>query len=216
MLPSLSAVFHWLQANEAIAMWVEGIALVLIFGLELAEYKRQGQERKDQHKESVEQMAIMQSQADAAKANAEAARLNAQAVLNSERAWIEISLEPPPHLRTSFMSFSRVRFKSRITAGHLHVIETVQIGMDTVDGPVPERPSNSMTTNLHSLLGSGQTEKVGVFNAESAFSDGASVVNGTHKRDSANHCEVPRRGGCFHPSRNVRILCVSKQLGRRA
>jgi hypothetical protein len=81
MFPNLSAVFHWLQANEAIAMWVEGIALVLIFGLELAEYKRQGRERKAQHEESVTQMTIARDAADAAKASADA-------FLNSERAWI--------------------------------------------------------------------------------------------------------------------------------
>ena len=38
-----------------------------------------------------------------------------------------------------------------------------------------------MTTNLHSLLGSGQKEKVGAFNAESGFNDGISIVNGTHR-----------------------------------
>jgi hypothetical protein len=74
MCPSLSAVYHWLRTNQqSLALWLEGIALVAIFILELVEYKRQGQERKDQHDESVAQMKIMQSQADA--------------LVNSERAW---------------------------------------------------------------------------------------------------------------------------------
>ena len=179
MCPSLSAVYHWMQANEALALWLEGIALVLIFGLELVEFKRQGQERKDQHKESVEQLAIMQSQADAAKANAEAARLNAQSVLNSERAWIEISLEAPPHANVVYVFFTcSIQIKNH--GRTLARIETVQVGVDTVDGPVPERPSNSLTTNLHSLLGSGQTEMVGVFKADHSFSppDAASILHG--------------------------------------
>jgi hypothetical protein len=81
MCSTLPAVYHWLQANEAIAMWVEGIALVLIFGLELAEYKRQGRERKEQHEESAAQMKISRDTADAAKVSADAVR-------NSERAWL--------------------------------------------------------------------------------------------------------------------------------
>jgi|HubBroStandDraft_2_1064218.scaffolds.fasta_scaffold741704_1 hypothetical protein len=95
MCSTLLIYSSWLEISNSVALWVEGIALVLIFGLELKEYKRQGKDRKEQHEESAAQMAIMQSQveaskdaAEAAKANAEAARLNAQAVLNSERAWI--------------------------------------------------------------------------------------------------------------------------------
>jgi hypothetical protein len=43
----------WLRTNEqSIAIWLEGIALVAIFILELVEYKRQGRERIEQHKES--------------------------------------------------------------------------------------------------------------------------------------------------------------------
>jgi hypothetical protein len=80
-------VFDWLQTNEqSVAIWLEGIALVAIFFLELKEYRRQGRDKKEQQEEWLKQMAIMQSQADAARANAEAAKLGAQAVLNSERA----------------------------------------------------------------------------------------------------------------------------------
>jgi hypothetical protein len=91
MCPTLSAVFHWLQTNEALALWVEGIALVAIFGLELAEYKRQGRERRDQHEESATQMRIARDAADAAKASADAVR-------NSERAWILASIGNLPNV----------------------------------------------------------------------------------------------------------------------
>ncbi len=77
MYPVLLAVFHWLRTHEqSLAIWLEGIALVAIFVLELKEYRRQGSEREEQHKESVAQMAIMQSQADA--------------LVNSERAWVTL------------------------------------------------------------------------------------------------------------------------------
>jgi hypothetical protein len=43
----LQSVCLWLQNNEPLVMWLEGIALVAIFGLELAEYKRQVRGRKE-------------------------------------------------------------------------------------------------------------------------------------------------------------------------
>jgi hypothetical protein len=87
MFPDLWTIFDflgWMRTNEqSIAIWLEGIALVAIFFLELKEYKRQGRDKKEQHEEWVKQMALMQSQADSAKANAEAARLNARVLLSS-------------------------------------------------------------------------------------------------------------------------------------
>jgi hypothetical protein len=70
MCPDLWTILNflgWLRTNEqSIAIWLEGIALVAIFILELVEYKRQGREGIEQHRESAAQMAILQSQADAA------------------------------------------------------------------------------------------------------------------------------------------------------
>ncbi len=76
----------WLHDHESLAIWIEGIALILIFGLELKEYWRQGRERKEQHEELAAQMKIARDAADAA-------RLNAQAVINAERAWIVVTAE---------------------------------------------------------------------------------------------------------------------------
>ena len=54
---------------EFIAIWLEGIALVAIFGLDLREYRKQGrerlkqeQERIEQHKETAVQMDIWRKQ----------------------------------------------------------------------------------------------------------------------------------------------------------
>ena len=109
------AIADWLQKYESIAIWLEGVALVLILFLDWREYRRQGKERAEQHKESAQQLAIMQSQADAtrenamrakegadaAKANAEAAKLNAVAsaamlelIVNKERARIRVEMKP--------------------------------------------------------------------------------------------------------------------------
>ncbi len=102
----------WLHKYESIAIWLEGIALVLILALDWWEYRKQGADRTEQHKESNLQMAIMQSHADAtrenaiaakdgaeaAKANAEAARLNAEAAkemleLIISKEWARIRVE---------------------------------------------------------------------------------------------------------------------------
>ncbi len=182
MCLSPSAVFDWLGRNEqSLAIWLEGLALVAIFWLELKEYKRQGRERVERQHELAAEMKIARDSARAAKASADA-------LLNSERAWIEISLAPLKKdqwnlddddvvVHDFFACSIQIKNHGRTLAR----IESVQIGVDTVDGPVPERPSNSTTVNLHSLLGSGQAEKVGAFNAESAFNDGKSIVNGTHR-----------------------------------
>ncbi len=178
MNPSVLTVYHWLQANEALALWLEGIALVLIFVLELAEYKRQGQERKDQHEESVKEMQIARDAATAAKASADA-------LLNSERAWIEISLTPIKKSQWNLddddvvhdLFVCSIQIKNHGTT--LARIVSVQQETDTVDGPLAEQHWSG-TLNLNSLLGSGQTEIVGRFDADD-LADGVSIVNGTKR-----------------------------------
>ena len=179
MCSILSAVFTWLRTNEqSLAIWIEGLALVAIFWLELKEYKRQGRDRIEYEKESAAQRKIAQDAADAAKASA-------QAVLNSERAWIEISLGPPeidPRddenvVLDLFVCSIQIKNHGRTIAR----VESVQIGTDTLDGPLPQEPSNLNATNFHSILGSGQQETVGGFSADSGFSDGVSIVNGTKR-----------------------------------
>jgi hypothetical protein len=76
---ALVCIVGWLAKHEqSLAIWLEGFALVAIFFLELKEYKRQGRERIEQHKESAAQMAIMQSQADATETAANAAKKSAE------------------------------------------------------------------------------------------------------------------------------------------
>src|SRR5258706_3057140 len=104
------AFLAWLKTYESVAIWLEGIALVLIFVWDRLDSRQQ-------HRETLAQMEIMQRQADsmresvavardgaeAAKANAQAAILNAQAVINSERPWIVVSVRPHESTVGSFV-----------------------------------------------------------------------------------------------------------------
>jgi hypothetical protein len=99
---------NWFDSHQYVAIWLEGVALVLIFIWDRFDSRHQ-------HKQTLAQMGIMQRQADlidgqtavlkesvavardgaeAAKDNAQAAILNAQAVINSERPWIVVSVRP--------------------------------------------------------------------------------------------------------------------------
>src|ERR1700730_2841326 len=63
----------WFRANEFIAIWLEGIALVLIFGLDWRERIDQRKERREQHEETSAQLAASQSQLAAMTRSADAA-----------------------------------------------------------------------------------------------------------------------------------------------
>lgn len=47
---------------ESIAIWAEGIALVLLFVLEFAEFRKQGAERQTQHEENALQLDVARKQ----------------------------------------------------------------------------------------------------------------------------------------------------------
>jgi hypothetical protein len=182
----LSNLFCWLKAHESLAVWLEGIALVAIFFWDRLD-------NRSAHKETLKQLAIMQSQADAAKdsaeaaqANAEAAKLSAQAVLNSERAWVEIKIgsrdqpddeDELPSVRYGLFECSVQIENHGRTIAH---VESVRIGADTVNEPLPQEPSNFTLRNLHSVLGSGQKETVGGFDAE-AFLESESILDRTKR-----------------------------------
>ena len=202
-------MFAWLRTNEqSVAVWLEGLALVAIFGLELKEYWRQGRDRIDQHQETLKQLEIMQAHADATKGAAEAARISAQAVLNSERAWIEIKLGPP--VQSDYWDYSQSNstdlFECSIEIENhgrtVARIESLQVGADTVNEPLPQEPVNFTKTNLHSVLGSGQKGTIGRFTADD-FMDWQSILDGT-KRGILNNSEIPRRGGDFDIARKPR------------
>ena len=62
----------WLTRYESVAIWLEGIALVLIFVWDRIDSRHQ-------HRETLAQLAVSQKQADA--------------LINSERAWVMVTVE---------------------------------------------------------------------------------------------------------------------------
>lgn len=75
----------FLSKYESLAIWLEGIALVAIFFLDLSEYKRQGKEREEQHTETLEQLRIMEGQYKAATASVAVAQRQADAATENLR-----------------------------------------------------------------------------------------------------------------------------------
>jgi hypothetical protein len=62
----LKALFDVMSKYEWVAVWLEAVALIAIFFLDFSEYKKQGKDREEQHKETLEQMRIMEQQANSA------------------------------------------------------------------------------------------------------------------------------------------------------
>jgi hypothetical protein len=74
-----------LKNYESVAVWLEGVALIAIFFLDLSEYRKQGKDRKEQHAETLEQLRIMQEQAKATSESVVAARQQADSASGSLR-----------------------------------------------------------------------------------------------------------------------------------
>src|SRR6267378_920920 len=71
--------FTSLKTYESVAIWLEGIALVAIFILDWNERKDRSKEREELHRETLAQLDVSQKQADA--------------LINSERAWVMVTVE---------------------------------------------------------------------------------------------------------------------------
>jgi len=93
VLTGVLAHFQRFRDYEYVAIWLEGIALVLIFGLDFFERVRQVKERKEQQDQWVEQMELSRNQLQAATNAALAAKKSAdiQAALHRPL----LGLEPP-------------------------------------------------------------------------------------------------------------------------
>lgn len=77
----------WLDSHQYLALWLEGIALLLIFAWDRWDSHQQ-------HEQTLTQMKIMQDQARASEAAANAANRSAEALINSERAWVVAGVRP--------------------------------------------------------------------------------------------------------------------------
>jgi len=73
---------------DTIGIWVEAVALVLIFVFDYREYRRQGKDRDEQHKETQAQMKIMERQMLATETATKAAETSASAQQAAMQQWI--------------------------------------------------------------------------------------------------------------------------------
>ncbi len=62
----------WLQDSEPLAVWIEAIALVAIFGLDWVLRRDQRADTEEQHKQTRDQLELLQRQVDALKRQEEA------------------------------------------------------------------------------------------------------------------------------------------------
>jgi hypothetical protein len=81
----LKAIARWLECYQAVAIWLEGIALAAILGLDWRERVDQRKERRDQHNETAELLDASRKQVEAAIKSADAATTSANAARESVR-----------------------------------------------------------------------------------------------------------------------------------
>ncbi len=63
--------FFWFKQNEHVAVWLEGFALIFIFGLDYFNRLDEARERKSEHEETIEQLNLLRQQSEAAKKQAD-------------------------------------------------------------------------------------------------------------------------------------------------
>ncbi len=84
-------IVDWFRTHEYVAIWLEGIALVAIFWLDLNDRRERRVEQERQHKETLEQLRISQQQTDAATEAALAARKSADISAALHRPLVALS-----------------------------------------------------------------------------------------------------------------------------
>src|SRR5260370_32274444 len=95
----------WLQAHEFLAIWVEGIALVLIFVWDRLD-------SRNQHREMLAQLQATERQIEASEKNAAAAKATAESIANTERAWVIAEL--------GWWETSRLRISKSTSSSQTH------------------------------------------------------------------------------------------------
>lgn len=66
----LQPFFCWFKRNEHVALWLEGVALVFIFGLDYVNRIDDTEKHAQQHKETLDQLDLLAQQVEAAKQQA--------------------------------------------------------------------------------------------------------------------------------------------------
>lgn len=144
-------------------------------------------------------------QTEQAKIAAKAALLNAESVINSDRAWIEIRLRAPNHSEESSGLFACSIWADN-QGRTVAYIESVHIGFASLNGPFPKEPLPGITKSVRALLGSGQQEMVGEFDADS-LPDAQSILNG-NKRGFLQIIVVYRHVFMAKPDNTTSVLYI--------
>jgi hypothetical protein len=109
--------------------------------------------------------------------------LNAKAVIDSERPWIEIELAAPEpdQLGESGSGLFECSILIKNHGRTVALIESVYVGIDSLDSQFPTgRSLDGTTRNFYSLLGGGQKETVGGFDADS-LPDAQNILDGVKR-----------------------------------
>jgi hypothetical protein len=83
--------FCWFKKNEHVALWLEGAALVFIFGLDYFNRLDEAEEQDKRHKETLSQLALLGEQAKAASEAAKAAKRSADLTAALHRPYVAVS-----------------------------------------------------------------------------------------------------------------------------
>ena len=70
--------FCWFKKNEHVALWLEGVALVFIFGLDYINRIDDTEKHAQQHKETLDQLKLLAEQVDAAEQQANSSSASLQ------------------------------------------------------------------------------------------------------------------------------------------
>jgi hypothetical protein len=150
MCSVLSATPTWLDSHQYLALWIEGIALLLIFIwdrwdshqqyketlAQIDAMRRQADLIAGQNELLKESVSVAKDGAEAARANAQAAVLNAQAIINSERPWIVVSVRPDHSIGSYiFMATNKGRTPAVFESG------TFDFCFESYPDTLPTRPT---------------------------------------------------------------------------
>jgi len=141
----LKALAAWLETYQAVAIWLEGIALVAILALDWRERIDQRKERQEQHKETAAQLAASQKQVEAAIKSADAATTSANAAQES-LSLMRHQLEEQAGLGQSVVQSAVESAISQITYWKAQDLERLAAfnGLPPTDNLVPTNASSAV------------------------------------------------------------------------
>jgi len=154
MMALFHSIYSWLHNHETLALWLEGIALVLILAWDVCVHREQRQETIDQMKIMERQATGMETAANAAKKSAEIAEMSLKL---AERADLLLEAAGPMHHPNSagvLSAYSSVmfRFKNFGRTRGANVRYEVSLSVDGNHNPTQEMEPT--------VLGPGETKSL--------------------------------------------------------